>query len=95
MRVEELIETRESRRLKKRTSFTRIQYLSFGISIGVLAGYADAWWGSWQTSLAFFLLGIVVGIFKARTCSIRWSRAASLTTPIEERKSKFVDQEEW
>ena len=104
MKVEELVETPESRRTKQHLSFTRVQYLCFGIAAAGLAGYVDAWWMTLQTAFAFFVMGIVLGMYKARACR-RKRRMAFLVGPSDAKDAAtkkqvdgarpFINQEEW
>lgn len=103
MRIEEMIETPESRRAKLHLSYTRIQYLCFGVAAAGLAGYADAWWMSLQTAFAFFVMGIVLGVCKMRSCRRRSRSIAFLGHPSDPKDAAtkthaggaFINQEEW
>jgi hypothetical protein len=67
-KIEPLIQTPESRRAKRRLSFTKAQFFCLGISGAALAGAVDAWWKSGHVAALFFVLALILGATKARVC---------------------------
>jgi hypothetical protein len=68
MKIENLIETPESRLEYRRKSFIKVQYFCLGVAAAALAGYANAWWKTVETATAFLVLFIIIGICKVRSC---------------------------
>ena len=68
MKIENLIETPETLRARRRSRFNRVQYFCFGIAMGAFAGYCDAWWRALPTAITFLVAGIIVGAAKVVAC---------------------------
>ncbi len=68
MKIEDLIQTPEGRRAKRRLSFTKAQFFCLGVSGAALAGAVDAWWKSGHVAALFFVLALVLGAMKVRAC---------------------------
>ena len=80
MRIEELIQTPESRCAKRRLSFTRAQFFCVGVSGAALAGAVDAWWKSGHVAVLFLVLALILGACKAASC--RRQRRTYIAQPI-------------
>jgi hypothetical protein len=80
MRIEELIQTPESRRAKRSLSFTKAQFFCLGVSGAALAGAVDAWWKSGHVAALFFVLALILGAMKVSSC--RRPRRTYLARPI-------------
>ena len=70
-RIENLIETPETLREKRRIAFTKAQYFCFGVSGAALAGAIDTWWKSGHVAALFFLSAMILGICKVTSCRRR------------------------
>lgn len=68
MRIEDLIQTPESRRDKRRLSFTKAQFFCLGVAVAALAGAVDAWWKSGHVAALFAVLALILGAMKVRSC---------------------------
>ena len=91
-RIENLIETDDTRREKRRIVFTRLQWLCFGVFAACLAGYADPWWKMWQTAIVFLVLGVIVGACKVISCRLprRTRIVQASVVSIPSRRAKAV-----
>jgi hypothetical protein len=70
MRIEELIQTPESRRERRRLSFTKAQFFCLGVAGAALAGSIDAWWKSLHVAALFFVLALILGACKVGSCRV-------------------------
>ena len=73
MRIEELIQTPESRCAKWRLSFTKAQFFCLGVS-------SAAWWKSGHVAVLFLVLALILGACKAASCRRR--RRTYIAQPI-------------
>jgi hypothetical protein len=91
MKTEDLIQTPESRRMKRRSAFNRAQYFCLGVAAASFAGFADPWWKSWQTAALFFVLFLVVGACKTISCRVpRRAHVAEMTVVVTKRAARAV-----
>lgn len=87
MKIENLIETDDSRREKRRTSLTKAQFFCLGVSGAALAGAVDAWWKSGHVAGLFFGLALILGACKAGSCrKIRRRTYVAHPIPLPEAK---------
>ena len=68
MKIENLIETDDTRREKRRLTFTKAQFFCLGVSGAALAGTADAWWKSGHVAALFAVATLILGAFKVGSC---------------------------
>ena len=80
MKIENLIETDDSRREKRRLSLTKAQFFCLGVAAAALAGSVDAWWKSLHVAVLFFVLAVILGVWKVRDC--RPGRRLTVANPI-------------
>jgi len=80
MKIENLIETDDSRREKRRLSLLKAQYFCFGVSGAALAGAADAWWKSGHVAALFLVAALILGACKVSCRAPR--RRGRLSRPI-------------
>ena len=83
MKIENLIETDDSRREKRRLSLTKAQFFCLGISGAALAGALDAWWKSGHVAALFLASALILGACKMGSCRtpqrrMRYSRPIPL-----------------
>ena len=71
MKIENLIETDDSRREKRRLSLTKAQFFCLGVSVAALAGAVDAWWKSGHVAGLFLALALILGACKVGSCRKR------------------------
>ena len=80
MRVEELIQTPESRRERRRLTFTKVQFFCLGVATAALAGSVDPWWKSVHVAVLFLALALILGACKVASC--RRPRRTYVAHPI-------------
>ena len=80
MRIEELIQTPESRCAKRRLYFTKVQFFCMGVSGAALTGAVDAWWKSSYVAVLFLVLALILGACKVASC--RQPRRTYIAQPI-------------
>jgi hypothetical protein len=81
MKIENLIETDDTRREKKRRTLTKAQFFCLGIAAAALTGSLDPWWKSGHVAVLFFALALVLGACKVGTCR-RPRRRTHFSRPI-------------
>lgn len=80
MKIENLIETDDSRREKRRLSLTKAQFFCLGVMVASVAGAVDPWWKSWHVAALFLALALILGACKVGSC--RRPRRARIVRPI-------------
>jgi len=80
MKIENLIETDDTRREKRRLSLCKAQFFCLGVSGAALAGAADAWWKSGHVAVLFLALALILGACKIGSCRI--PRRTRIARPI-------------
>jgi fatty acid desaturase len=68
MKIENLIETDDTRRERKRLTLTKLQFLCLGVAIAALAGSLDPWWKSLHVAVLFLVLALILGACKVGSC---------------------------
>lgn len=67
-KIENLIETAETQKEKRRLAFTKIQFFCLGVSGASLVGTFDVWWKSGHVAALFFTLAVILGLCKVASC---------------------------
>lgn len=95
MKIEDLIQTPESVRERRRRNFVKAQYFCLGMAAASIAGYSNAWWKSAETAVVFVVLFVILGVFKVRSCRGRRPHEFFLPSENVKKRTTFIDQEEY